>query len=437
MSSRPNILLLFPDQWRADWTQFNPMLPLRTPNIAALAARGARFTRAITPSPLCAPARASLASGREYGRSGVRDNRDDFPASQRTFYQLLQRAGYHVMGCGKFDLAKAARGWKVDGSSRLTQWGFDAGIDSEGKWDAVDTGRVRPAGPYMAFLESRGLRQAHVDDMRRRAKARPFDTWPSPLPDDAYGDNWVAEQGLRLVAGAPSGKPWFLQVNFPGPHDPWDITPNMAELYQNVDFPLPDGVPVGEAQAHQAVHRHYAAMIENIDRRIGLFVDLLRRQGQLDNTVIVVSSDHGEMLGQKRLWGKHLPHQASLAVPMIVAGPSIPGGATLDGAATLLDLPATFLDLAGALAPDDWDSLSLLPILQGRPNPRPRQAVFSGMPAWRAVYDGRHKLVVRQGAMQLFDLAVDEETDVSAANAAIVERLLNLSAGFTSTLSAG
>ena len=103
---RPNILLLFPDQWRFDWTGFTAGLPVRTPPLEALAKRGARFTRAVSAAPVCAPARACLAAGKEYTRARVPNNGFDYPLDQTTFYQLLGRAGYHVMGCGKFDLHK-------------------------------------------------------------------------------------------------------------------------------------------------------------------------------------------------------------------------------------------------------------------------------------------------------------------------------------------
>jgi len=88
-----NFLFLFPDQQRADWLGGTPGLPLRTPSLDELRRRGTQFTRAICPSPLCAPSRACLATGREYERCGVRNNRDDLPAGTTTFYQRLREAG--------------------------------------------------------------------------------------------------------------------------------------------------------------------------------------------------------------------------------------------------------------------------------------------------------------------------------------------------------
>ena len=102
---RPNILFLFPDQHRFDWTGLNHSLPVRTPHLDRLAKRGVYCPNAVCPSPLCAPSRAALASGKEYSRCGVPDNfTNNYPVEQTTFYTKLRDSGYHVMGCGKFDL---------------------------------------------------------------------------------------------------------------------------------------------------------------------------------------------------------------------------------------------------------------------------------------------------------------------------------------------
>ena len=104
MTRRPNFLFLFPDQHRPDWLGCTPALPLRTPHLDALAARGVRFANAVTPSPLCSPARACLATGRDYRRCGVIDNGQNTPLTLPTYYQHLRATGYQVCGTGKFDL---------------------------------------------------------------------------------------------------------------------------------------------------------------------------------------------------------------------------------------------------------------------------------------------------------------------------------------------
>jgi len=166
---RPNILLFFPDEHRFDWTSLNPRLHVRMPNLAALAKNGVSFRNTLVASPLCAPSRACLASGKEYSRCGVRDNSEDFPVRQTTFYSLLRESGYHVIGCGKLDLHKASYTWGLDGKHLLPEWEFSDGIDHAGKMDAILSGKKHPADPYMAFVEREHLREMHIAHFAKRA----------------------------------------------------------------------------------------------------------------------------------------------------------------------------------------------------------------------------------------------------------------------------
>lgn len=412
----PNILFIFPDQLRFDWTGANSVLPLRTPHLDVLSARGTRFTNAVCPSPLCAPCRAILASGREYPRSPVQDNHQNLPLDQPTLYTRLRDAEYHVMGCGKLDLNKGDciarnRAWGLDGQKNLSEWGFSAGLNNEGKMDGVSSGREQAQGPYLQFLEERGLRQAHVDDFARRDKLASFVT---PLPDDAYCDNWIGQNGLDLLAAAPADQSWFLQVNFTGPHNPWDITESMAQLYADAEFPPPAAAGDDPPAALLQVRRNYAAMVENIDRWLGLYIEALEQRGELDNTLVVFSSDHGEMLGDHGRWGKSQPQQPSIGVPLVVAGPGVRSGAVVEAPTTILDLVATFLETAEARELPAMDSRSLWPVLAGQVAAT-RDVVFSALGDWRLVFDGRYKLVESGDGQRLFDLQQDptEQVDLS------------------------
>ena len=413
---RPNFLFLLSDQHRPDFLGTNPDLPLRTPHLDALARDGTHFTRAITPSPLCAPARACLAAGKRYDRCGVPGNETDYPLAQPTYYAALRATGYHVAGVGKFDLHKRTLEWGHDGSRLLDAWGFSEGIDNEGKRDAVKSGAETPRGPYMAFLHARGLAAAHVDDFRRRRAYR--DTFPTPLPDDAYCDNWIAENGLRLLRRFPADRPWHLQVNFTGPHEPMDVTAGMLERWRGVEFPPPHGGTQWDAETHRRVRRNYAAMIENIDRQIGRFLAATADRGDLDNTVVIYSSDHGEMLGDHDRWAKKTFYQPSIGVPLIVAGPGVRRGATSEALVELHDLAATMLDFAGAPAPAGMDARSLRPPLEGATTVH-RPFAISALGEWRCVRDERYKLVlVAGGAPRLFDLVADPWEDHDIAGAA-------------------
>lgn len=398
--SRPNILLFFPDQFRYDWVSGNTNnIPVHTPNLSRLATEGAWFRRAIVPSPLCAPSRACLAAGKEYERCGVPSNAADYPLTQTTLYSLLQDNGYYVAGCGKFDLHKATQDWGLDGKRLLKQWGFSGGIDNAGKMDAVNSGAHAPHDPYMAYLYRHGLAAEHIADMKKRTGRGPGGcprsysaTFPTPLPEDAYCDNWVARNGLELMKRFPRGKPWYLAVNFTGPHNPEDITPRMERLVRGRTFPQPNGCKVCSPGTQVLIRENYTAMVENIDRWIGIYLDRLRERGELDNTLVVFCSDHGEMLGDHNAWGKTLPYQPSVGVPLIVAGPGVKKLGSSKALVSTMDLTATFLDYAGVPRPGDMDSLSLRPVLEGKTTVH-REAVTSGLGRWRMVFDGRYKLI--------------------------------------------
>ena len=392
-SRPPNVLFVVPDQLRYDWTGLNPLIPVRTPRLNEVAARGMQFENCYCASPLCAPSRACLAAGVEYQNCGVPDNSLNYPVDQVTYYQLLREAGYHVMGCGKFDLHKPEPSWGVAGQHLLPEWGFSAGIDSAGKWDAIRWGMDEPCDPYTAHLHSTGRVGTHQSDFEKRREIGTFTaTFSTPLPAESYCDNWIAAQGLRLLQEAPRDKPWHLVVNFAGPHEPVDITREMDALYRDVDFPQPNRNTQHPPGKHAEIRRNYAAMIENIDSWLGSFLDAVGARGELDNTLVVFSSDHGEMLGDHDLWMKRLPQQPSVGIPLVIAGPGVQEGASSDALVSLIDLAATFLDFAGISVPDSMDSKSLRPVLNGSSRSH-REFLLSGLDPWRCITDGNLKLI--------------------------------------------
>lgn len=425
VAQRPNVLFLFPDQHRFDWIGTNPDIPVRTPNLDALGQRGVRFSHAFSPAPVCAPARACLAAGLEYERCGVASNGVDYPLSQTTYYTLLRDSGYHVAGCGKFDLHKPSPSWGLDGKHLLPEWGFSDGIDNAGKYDAVRASKTEPKDPYMAFLYRRGLAKAHIRDLKERHSYT--GTYPTPLPDDAYCDNWIGENGLKLMQAFPEGKPWHLVVNFTGPHNPMDVTKSMHPWYRDVDFPQPNRNTQYDAATHVAIRRNYSAMVENIDRWLGIYIERLRQRGELENTLIVYSSDHGEMLGDHDLWAKSKPYQPSVSVPLVMAGPGVAPKGDCDAPVSMMDCAATFLECARVLRPETMDSRSLCPILSGKED-SVRSIVRSGLGKWRVVSDGRYKLIrgyEKAGGPMLFDLLNDpfENENLYSARPSDVKRL--------------
>lgn len=434
MAARPNVLFLFPDQLRWDWIGCHGSVPVRTPHIDALAARGVRFTQCRSNSPLCGPARACLAMGLRYGRTGVWGNGEDVPRDAITCFRLLREAGYHTMTCGKNDLHKGTGDFDVSGwTARLGDYGFSAAIDQRGKMNAgAAAGWDEPSDYYTQWLEQRGLRRMHHEDyVRRREEARHYaSTWPSPLPRESYSDDVTGAAALKLLDAAPTGKPWMLWVNFPGPHDPFDPPAALRRRYDDVHFPMPVKPeativnPRGQTVAldHQQLRRNYAACIEGIDEWVGRIVRTVERRGELANTVIVFSSDHGEMLGDHGRFQKSVPWEGSVRVPLIAAGPGVVRGVVSDALVELVDLSATLLELAGLQAPRDWDSRSLRPVLEGATSAhRDVQCVM--LRRWRMACDGQWKLVEhRDGEPALYDRLTDRDElrNVAVANPSVV-----------------
>ena len=133
-------------------------------------------------------------------------------------------------------------------------------------------------------------------------------------------------------------------------------------------------------------------MVENIDRWVGVYLDELRKRGELENTLIVYSSDHGEMLGDHGLWAKRVPYQPSAGVPLIVAGPGVKGNQVSNALVSTMGLAATFLDYGGVERPRNMDSRTFRPLLEGRTQHH-RDWAISGLDSWRLSYNGRYKFI--------------------------------------------
>ncbi|MGI8688796.1 MAG: sulfatase family protein [Thermomicrobiales bacterium] len=264
-----------------------------------------------------------------------------------------------------------------------------------------------------------------IADFARRREIPNRDTFPTPLPDNAYSDNWIAENGLRLLESFPTGRPWHLVVNFTGSHDPWDVTMAMQERMRDVAFPPPHANDQWDAATHQQIRRNYVAMIENIDRHVGRFLNVVRTRGEEHRTLVIYSSDHGEMLGDHNQWGKSTPYEQSVGIPLIVAGPNVRAHRVSDALVSLHDLTATMLDYADADPLPDMESRSLRLLLAASREDHRAYAV-SALNDWRMISDERYKLILTDGAAPIvFDRATDpkEDRNIAAQAPSVVDRL--------------
>ncbi|MCR5450184.1 MAG: sulfatase-like hydrolase/transferase [Solobacterium sp.] len=437
---RPNILLLVSDQHRGDWMPYDGEtkkkqgtedLHLNMPEIRGLMDRGTAFTCAVSPSPVCAPARACLASGRRYRNCRVYQNNINYDTALPTFYGMLSADGYYVSGVGKFDLNKGDLTWGEDGfHEALQRMGFSDAKDSEGKMDAVWASMMGQPGPYGKVLEKAGFLKAYSEDMMSRGHG----TDPAPVPPELYADNWIGARACRMIAEAPKDKPWFIQVNFSGPHDPWDVTEEMRNAVKNREMPVAADC-TGQTQ-NQDIRRNYAAMIENIDRLIGECLKTLDETGERDHTLVIYTADHGEMMGDHDMYGKSKPEQGSIMIPMVVDASCFgsAGGRVNNTPVELQDLAATCLDYAGVKPSAKLESVSLRPVVEGKEEKVRSYAISelllkdkkNPFDAFAAITDGEWKLIMKNRLPdRLYHIAEDpfEMNDLAESHPEIVERL--------------
>ncbi|MHA1804830.1 MAG: sulfatase family protein [Promethearchaeota archaeon] len=459
IEDKPNILIFFPDQHRGDWMPYTrdvfkrlgmQELPLRMPNIKKMMKNGVSFTNAITSSPLCAPARACLAAGLRYKNCKVKGNHENFPIDQKVYYSILKEHEYSVGSVGKLDLHKPSLYWGLNGwIPDLEMLGFTHVIDCEGKWDAIlsvimenddkeKKKRVKPKdfkpkGPYLKYLQENDLLITHVKDFLKRFGKRNFNTEPTPLPEDAYCDNWIGRKAIEMLRRFPEDKPWHLVVNFTGPHDPWDVTKRMKKAWEHVSFPAPHAGNEETVDDEIKVRQNYAAMLENIDRNIGLILEEVKKAGQLSNTIVIYTSDHGEMLGDFKRYGKTRPERGSVKIPLVITGPNIEKGKYSDALVELQDLTKTILDYAGAEMREARDSLSFRKILEGTEKDH-RECQISaldlsdiGSIKWKMISNGKYKLIIENSEnIRLHDMEVDpwEDHNIAEKRPSVVAELL-------------
>ncbi len=452
-SERPNLLFIMDDQHRHDYLSAAGASFLNTPNLDRLASRGIRFTQCITNAPVCAPARIGLASGLQPARLGCLDNNCYLPRHITPYYARLRDAGYRVGCVGKLDLAKPDpyNGRRGD-RPRVFGWGFTHPEECEGKMHAGTADE--PRGPYGFWLEEQGLFEAFRADYAAR-QARGWiegASHDSVLPTEAFEDAYIGRRAAEWIDTIPDDYPWHLFVSFVGPHDPFDPPAEYADRYRDAEVPpavrsgresggregygregqgcegggregsgrecsgregKPDWVNArrrdlsGEEIA--VTRRQYSAAIELIDDQVGRIIDAVERRGIGADTVVVFASDHGEMLGDHGLYTKSVPYEAALRVPLIAAGPDIPGGRTSDALVELIDVNPTLCALAGLPAQEGLDARDLGPVLAGERTAH-REEAASALREFRLVRTAERKLVAHHtGEVELYDLESDPD----------------------------
>lgn len=436
---RPNILWLFSDQHRADTIGAAGHPVVKTPNLDRLISSGSVFERVYCQGPLCVPARVSLLTERYVRDHGAFEN--DYPARTDlpTMVQAVRDAGYHTAAIGKMHLFPHPP-YVADGLPLMRRFGFDEVVEAVGK---LASGFVRNA--YTDHLAEHGLLEAYQAFVRPRIPwrrdSKPIWTVdPSPLPPEHHIDSWVGQKAVDWIGERRGPEPFFCWVGIPGPHDPWDAPAGDVREYAGAEVELdstrrPDVPESGPLAAFlntfldysssttltderaREVRRHYYANVTLIDRAIGEILAALDRSGMADDTWVIYSTDHGEMLGTHGLLNKMVFYEPAVRVPLIIRAPRGSAAVRFPQLAEHVDLTATIGALAGAAPVPGGAGRSFAGVLGREPAGWPgREAVVSenyGFAMWRTE---RYKLVVYERSrtpVQLFDLVDDPEEDVN------------------------
>jgi choline-sulfatase len=400
---------------------------LQTPALDRLAGEGVRFPNAYTNSPVCVPARASLATGRYPHNTGVWKNQAYTLASNAaTWMRAIRDAGYRTSLFGKTHL-HPHRGDLRDREDLVRSWGLDhvdeiAGPRAAARCRSNLTDRWEEAGVY----------EAYKADLRDRYATKAWVARPSPLPLELYADVYVGQQAAAYLRAYTGEQPWCCWVSFGGPHEPWDAPEPYASLYDPASMPEPirahddrhdrprgllddklanGGVPF-ESGDIARMRANYAGNVTLIDDQIS---DILRvveeERGELDRTVVAFVSDHGEMNGDHNLIYKQNFLNPAARVPFIVRLPPSAGaaaGAVSDAMVELMDIGPTLVDLAGGRSVDGSLARSLLPVIED-PSSRHRDVALSELRREAMVATADWKLAVNRGGevYMLHDLSAD------------------------------
>lgn len=362
--SRPNILILMADQLTPRALAMYGNRVTRTPHLDRLAAGGVVFDAAYCNSPLCAPSRYSLATGQLPSAHGGYDNAAALAPDALTYGHWLRRAGYRTILAGKMHFIGADQLHGFE--ERLTTDIYPADFTWTPDWRHPD---VRPSWYH---------NMGSVLDAGPCVRTNQLD----------YDDEVVhaARQKLFDLARDPDGRPFCLTVSLTHPHDPYAISEAYWNLYRDdeIDAPRVPDAPSGE-DAHsrrlrgvididrtpvdtarvRAARRAYYGAISYVDEQIGKLLRTLEQTGQADDTIIVFTSDHGDMLGERNLWYKMTFFEPASRVPLLVHAPGRFAARRVAQAVSHVDLLPTLVDLAGGAdeAPFGVDGRSLLPHL--------------------------------------------------------------------------
>jgi arylsulfatase len=361
-----NILLIMTDQQRYDTIEAlgNPLI--KTPALNSLVRHGVTFTKAYTPCPVCIPARYSMHTGLMPHHTNCVVN-EVSPNNHRSFMEILRDNGYQTHGVGKMH-------FMMKDTPSTTMWGYESRDYCEGI-EHDDYTDYLAANGYGHVQEHHGLR----GDMY-------YIPQPSQVPEKHHNNTWVVDRSIDFLNRRDTQRPFMLMTSFIKPHPPFESPVPWNKLYRGPEMPLPKK-PEGSEHLISYWNRFqnrykymdkgiddnlirvmkaaYYCSISFIDYNLGRLFDYMKENNIFDDTLIVFTADHGEMLGDYNCVGKRNFLDASARIPMIVVHPDLPKGSLCHKPVNLTDMLPTFLDAAGIRPEERYDGESMIGIANG------------------------------------------------------------------------
>jgi len=408
---RPNILLVFTDQQRYDTIAAHGNPVIKTPVLDRLVAEGITFPRAYTPCPVCVPARYAMHTGQLPHRTGVFENYE-MPMGRRSFMEILSDSGYQTFGTGKMHFTFK--------TGYHTLWGFDKRAPDR-----------NPEAPETFQLASEMYYIPQV----------------SPLTEKHHNTSWIADTSIDFLKNRDADKPFFMMTSFPKPHPPFEPPVPWNKIYRGPDMPLPKVPANSEAlqtlwnkfqnrykyrdqgndlNLIRQMKAHYYAEISFIDYNLGRIFDCMEDLDVMDDTLIIYTADHGEMLGDYNCYGKRCFLDSAARIPMIVKYPGCAKNSTCPVPVTLVDVLPTFLDHAGIPPSEDYSGESMIRLAEGTAQ---RETIYcqyeqEGYASYMNL-NGQYKYIYSAPDDKefLFDLVMDpEETRNKAQSPLFIEK---------------
>lgn len=432
----PNILFLLVDDQRPDTIGAYGNDKISTPNLDQLAKRGTRFTRATCSYPICHISRAEMLSGRHGWENGINGlNSRRFSEGIDFWAETLRNSDYRTCYVGK---------WHTPG--RPADYGFS---EVRGLFGSGSAKLMKPGQTDWKGFPITGYKGWVFQDATGKERYPEKGVGLTPDIDAKFGD-----AAISAITDFNGDQPWFIQVNFTGPHDPLFIPPGYEGKYRAEEMPVPPNFMPEHPYDHgnlkgrdemllpfprtredvRDLLRVYYSVIDHIDLQVGKIVKALRDSGQLDNTVIIYSSDHGMAVGSHGLRGKQNQYEHTINVPMIIAGPGVKADYVTDASVYLRDLYPTTCELADVAIPGTVTAKSFAGVLNGSTETHHDEIYGYFTDTQRMIRTDRWKYIEypKVEKRQLFDLESDpdeltnliEDPDLQSVTSRLAEKLM-------------